>query len=46
MTRGLEDLKAALVQFSEARDWAQFPSPKNLASALSVEAAELLEHLK
>ena len=46
MTRGLEDLKAALVQFSEARDWAQFHSPKNLASALSVEAAELLEHLK
>ena len=46
MTRGLEDLKAAPVQFSEARDRAQFHSPKNLASALSVEAVELLEHFK
>jgi dCTP diphosphatase len=42
----LYDLKAALVEFSAARDWAQFHSPKNLASALSVEAAELLEHFQ
>ena len=46
MTGDLRDLKAALSQFSEARDWAQFHSPKNLASALSVEAAELLEHFQ
>ncbi len=26
------------------RDWEQFHSPKNLASAISVEAAELLEN--
>lgn len=29
--------------FAEARDWPQFHTPKNLAMALSVEAAELLE---
>ena len=29
--------------FVAERDWAQFHTPKNLASALSVEAAELLE---
>lgn len=34
----------ALLQFRRARDWEQFHSPRNLASALSVEAAELLEH--
>lgn len=29
--------------FVDERDWDQFHSPKNLAAALSVEAAELLE---
>lgn len=28
------------------RDWDQFHSPRNLAAALSVEAAELLEHFQ
>jgi dCTP diphosphatase len=32
-----------LSEFAEARDWNQYHSPKNLASALSIEAAELLE---
>ncbi len=32
--------------FVEERDWAQFHTPKNLSSALSVEAAELLEHFQ
>jgi dCTP diphosphatase len=32
-----------LRQFAADRDWDQFHSPKNLASALAVEAAELLE---
>jgi NTP pyrophosphatase (non-canonical NTP hydrolase) len=36
-------LREALRQFAADRDWDQFHSPKNLASALSVEAAELLE---
>lgn len=32
--------------FVDERDWDQFHTPKNLASALIVEAAELLEHFQ
>jgi NTP pyrophosphatase (non-canonical NTP hydrolase) len=32
--------------FVDERDWDQFHTPKNLSSALSVEAAELLEHFQ
>src|SRR5687767_14195613 len=39
----LSQLRDALRQFAAERDWDQFHSPKNLASALAVEAAELLE---
>jgi dCTP diphosphatase len=39
----LEDLRGRLRDFAAERDWDQFHSPKNLAMALSVEAAELLE---
>lgn len=46
MGKELEDLRDALRQFAAERDWDQFHSPKNLASALSVEAAELLEHFQ
>lgn len=42
-TDPLPDLREALHRFAEERDWSQFHSPKNLAIALSVEAAELLE---
>jgi len=42
----LERLRAQLREFATARDWEQFHSPKNLAAALSVEAAELLEHFQ
>ena len=42
----LNTLKLALRDFAAARGWARFHSPKNLASALSVEAAELLEHFQ
>lgn len=41
--RDLDELRDALRTFSAERDWDQFHSPKNLATALSVEAAELLE---
>ena len=40
------DLKAAtekIIQFRDERDWAQYHDPKNLAQALSIEAAELQE---
>lgn len=46
MTSDLQSLTQSLRDFAQARDWAQFHSPKNLASALSVEAAELLEHFQ
>jgi dCTP diphosphatase len=39
----LESLRDQLRTFAADRDWDQFHSPKNLASALAVEAAELLE---
>jgi len=41
--RDLEELKERLRVFVAERDWDQFHSPKNLAMALSVEAAELVE---
>jgi dCTP diphosphatase len=44
--RALQDLRDTLRQFAADRDWDQFHSPKNLAAALSVEAAELLEHFQ
>ena len=39
----MSQLRDALREFAAERDWDQFHSPKNLASALSVEASELLE---
>lgn len=46
MSADLKQLQAELRQFAQDRDWDQFHSPKNLATALSVEAAELLEHFQ
>jgi dCTP diphosphatase len=42
----LEKLRDELRRFAADRDWDQFHTPKNLAIALSVEAAELLEHFQ
>ena len=42
----LHTLRDALRQFAAARDWQQFHSPKNLAMAMIVEAAELVEHFQ
>ena len=39
----IEALQRMLQRFADERDWEQFHAPKNLASALAVEAAELLE---
>ena len=39
-------LRQALRRFAKARDWDQFHSPRNLATALCVESAELLEHFQ
>jgi len=43
MSDPLRDLRDALRAFAAERDWDQFHSPRNLATALAVEAAELLE---
>ena len=43
---GLEDLRIIiekLIQFRDERDWKQFHDSKNLATAISIEAAELNE---
>ncbi len=40
----MEDLRSKITAFIEERDWEQFHSPKNLAMALSVEVAEIVEH--
>ena len=42
----ITELQRRLENFAIARDWNQFHSPKNLAMALSVEVAELLEHFQ
>ncbi len=42
----LDELREHLRRFAAERDWDQYHSPKNLASALIVEAAELLEHFQ
>ena len=39
----LEELRKAIVQFTTERDWDQFYNGKDLALALSIEAAELNE---
>ena len=46
MPQSLEALKLRLREFAAERDWQQFHSPKNLAMALIVEAAELVEHFQ
>jgi NTP pyrophosphatase (non-canonical NTP hydrolase) len=42
----ITDLACRLRDFAAERDWDQFHSPKNLAAAMSVEAAEVLEHFQ
>jgi dCTP diphosphatase len=43
---GLDDLRSAIGAFIRERDWEQFHSSKNLAMALSVEVAEIVEHFQ
>lgn len=42
----LATLRDALREFAAARDWRRFHTPKNLAMAMIVEAAELVEHFQ
>lgn len=42
----LDSLRQALRAFAEARGWRPYHTPKNLAMAMIVEAAELVEHFQ
>lgn len=42
----IEDLKKAVTDFRDERDWKQFHNPKDLAISLSLEASEVLEHFQ
>ena len=46
MNSDIQSLTQSLRDFAKEREWEQFHSPKNLAAALTVEAAELLEHFQ
>jgi NTP pyrophosphatase (non-canonical NTP hydrolase) len=46
MIESMIELRDKLRRFVAERDWDQYHSPKNLAMALSVEAAELVEHFQ
>lgn len=45
-TNDLHAIRDTVRTFVSERDWDQFHTPKNLSAALSVEAAELLEHFQ
>lgn len=40
----LDRLREKIIQFRDLRDWKQFHDPKNLAEAIAIESAELLEN--
>jgi dCTP diphosphatase len=40
------EIKEALRAFARERDWEQFHNPKDVALALSIEIAEVLEHFR
>jgi dCTP diphosphatase len=42
----IDAIRDELRQFAVERQWDQFHSPRNLAAALAVESAELLEHFQ
>ncbi len=46
MTDSLQELRTRVNNFAAERDWAQFHTPKNLAMAMIVEAAELVEQFQ
>jgi NTP pyrophosphatase (non-canonical NTP hydrolase) len=46
MADSLQELKTLINDFVAERDWAQFHTPKNLAMAMIVEAAELVEQFQ
>lgn len=45
MSNSLDDLTREILRFRDERDWAQFHTPRQLAAAIAIEAAELQEVL-
>jgi NTP pyrophosphatase (non-canonical NTP hydrolase) len=42
----IKDLTRKIIAFRDARDWAKFHNPKDVAISLALEAGELLEHFQ
>jgi NTP pyrophosphatase (non-canonical NTP hydrolase) len=42
----IADMRTMVREFVVARNWESFHTPKNLAMALSIEAAEIMEHFQ
>lgn len=42
----VQELTQAILQFCQEREWEKFHAPKNLAIAVTTEAAELLENFQ
>jgi len=42
----VDQLKKAVLKFSQERDWLKYHNPKDLAISLSIETAELLERFQ
>ena len=45
-TTTLAELRTLVREFVDERDWQKFHTPKNIAMALAIEAAELMEHFQ
>ena len=45
MSDSVSELTRAILQFRDERDWGQFHTPRRLAAALAIEAAEIQEVL-
>ncbi|HHY57859.1 MAG TPA: nucleotide pyrophosphohydrolase [Chloroflexi bacterium] len=45
-TTTLSDLRRAVHDFVDARDWHRHHTPKNLAMSIAIETAELMEHFQ
>ena len=43
MDSQVHELLEEILRFRDERDWTQFHTPRNLATSISIEAAELLE---
>lgn len=42
----INELRIAIRDFVDARDWRRYHTPKNLAMSIAIEAAEILEHFQ